>query len=177
MKRSWFWYFLVAQGLWMGLITAVALRRRFPPLELPPLPAYALVAEAEGLQIEGADPEGLALGQVAPDATLTLVARPARAVVGPVELRPFIGRDGRSWPWAVAFESLGAGVFLLRAPIRALPDLGPGAWELTFLVGRPQELTRRLPAEPAAPAGEQVQRLHVRLEVTRPAENEPGPVK
>ena len=112
---------------------------------VPALPAYRL--ELSGDTEPHRSPPGAEF--VVTREMLTVLLRPLEPVVGPVRVRAFVEQGDHSRAWAVPFERSEAGVFLLRAPVRSLPVLGPGRWRLTFLVGRPWAL----PPGPGAARG------------------------
>lgn len=134
---------------WAGLLSWSSVRltagpglgaRR--PGGLPALPAYRLELSGD------AEPHRprFSTEPLVTSEMLTVLLRPVESVAGPVAIKAFVEQGDHRRVWAVHFERSDAGAFLLRAPVRTLPGLGPGRWRLTFLVGRPWAL----PPGPAA---------------------------
>lgn len=92
------------------------------------------------------DPPGQVMGtQSTPPTTkytmriddhLRLRLRPPSAEREPIQVTAFI-RSGRSYTrWPITLQSTPGGVFTLDQPIGELPGLGPGQFELAFVLAR-----------------------------------------
>lgn len=187
---------LLGLGLGLGLLGPVrawvlAWRERF---FLPHLPTYSLTIDASRQGLLLSDPAGGRLGPVTPESMLSVLLRPTATVDGPVAARAFLCRTGRCWPWAVWFEPILGGSFLLQEQVNKLPDLvsggtqaaasgtahresashaGPTVWELLFAVGRPAALpaqVTRTMRDPASGRWSGWQLLRARLEVVESPE-------
>jgi hypothetical protein len=122
------------------------------PAPLAPLPGYTLSASGGESELRSPAPRP---GPVvlAPDASLTLVLRPATSVEGPVAARFFVEREGALEPLAVRAEQAEGGSLRLSAPARELFGTHTGDASLIAIVGRPaainedpQALVRGAPA-------------------------------
>lgn len=72
------------------------------------------------------------------DSTLRIRLIPAVRTAAPVTLRAFVSQPLSMQRWPVAFEPLDGGGFLLQAPVRELPILHAGRWDLTLIIQKPQ---------------------------------------
>lgn len=74
------------------------------------------------------------------DDALTIVARPATPVEGPIEARAFLDTgDGHLQSFPISFQQTASGALIARRwPIPTI--IGPGRFGLTVLVGRPASL-------------------------------------
>lgn len=92
------------------------------------LPSYRLEIAADSTPVRS-------------DSILTIRISPDVPVVGPVAMKAFLAdsdrRGSRARAWTARFDASESGAFILHAPIRDLPGVGPGRFHLTFLVGRP----------------------------------------
>lgn len=113
----------------------------------PPLPDYEPVkvtggeARSRGVPAAPAPPAPTTLA-LHPGSPLRIEARPATAVLGPVEARWFAAREGeapRELPAAERQVSK-SGAAVLAGTLGKDLDLAPGAWSLWVMVGRPGEL-------------------------------------
>ncbi|MFO0575622.1 MAG: hypothetical protein U1A78_16625 [Polyangia bacterium] len=108
------------------------------PWEVEPLPplAYGLEVQAHG-QLLGTQPIPQATKyEMRIDSHLRLRLRPPSAEREPVQVTAFI-RSGPSYAsWPVTLQQFQGGTFLLDQPLRALPGLGPGRFELAFVLAR-----------------------------------------
>jgi hypothetical protein len=121
----------------------------------PALPGYDVTAESGIKDVRGAgEPSGApgtvaALQRVARDTELTVVARPATAVEGPIAVRAFVVEGGAAKEVVPRVDSAPSGAVQLRVrPGDALAG-APGRAELRAVVGRPDAIQALSPADAA----------------------------
>jgi hypothetical protein len=115
------------------------------------LPAYGLSVPGDA-QVLGSAPAQTITQEATKltvDSTLRVELRPRERVSGRVQAVPYLWRPGGDEPrrWGVELQQADSGTLLLQAPVRALPELGPGRFSLIFAVG---------PAGAEAPAPAQI---------------------
>jgi hypothetical protein len=142
----------------------------------PALPGYDVTAESGIKDVRGAgEPSGApgtvaALQRVARDTELTVVARPATAVDGPIAVRAFVVEGGAAKEIVPRVDSAPSGAVQLRVrPGEALAGT-PGHAELRAVVGRPDAIQGISPADAAGAPSDTPARhwLTVPLEVVAP---------
>lgn len=123
------------------------------------LPPYGLSVPGDA-QVLGSTPTPApAVSQEATkltlDSTLRVELRPRERVSGRVQAVSYLWRPGGNEPrrWDVELQQADSGMLRLQAPVRTLPELGPGRFALIFAVGpagaeapAPAQLTEALRA-------------------------------
>lgn len=109
------------------------------------------------------------------DSPLRLELVPDVEVKGDFAVRPYLRRDGRLVPWKVTPARTPRGVVRLTARIRELPQLGPGQWDLIFVlapIGKlptDDEIARAVDQGPPAGAPWQLHRFALTITAAAPA--------
>lgn len=106
------------------------------------LPPYGLAIPGDA-QVLGAPPPSMSqeATRLTVDSTLRVELRPRERVAGRVQAASYLWRPGADGPrrWEVELQQAESGTLRLQAPVRALPELGPGRFSLIFAVGPPGE--------------------------------------
>ena len=74
------------------------------------------------------------------DATLQILIQPDERVAGETSAAAFLVQKGRATAWPIGLTRAASGAFSLRAPVRTLPGLSVGQWDVVFVVGRSSRL-------------------------------------
>lgn len=101
----------------------------------PPLPAYHLrLSDGQGHGSQSPD----TFLQLDSDATLGILIQPDDRVdvADETSVACYLVQGGRITRWPIRLERAASGAQQLRAPVRALPGLSPGRWDMLFVIGR-----------------------------------------
>lgn len=130
---------LAVTGVILALAAAIVLMIRLPGERAGgPRVAYELTVRNQTVQVQRSDGAPAPVGLYLPDSNLDWVLSPVQAVGGAVELRVLArADDGREQLVAPEFTRSAGGVLMIRGRLDATLKLGPGRWQLRFLVSGP----------------------------------------